>query len=46
MPLKGHVRFRTRKVKGGRQRLAFRNNKVVEVKTTKRGRSKTRRPRR
>lgn len=38
MPLKGKVRYRYRKIKGGKQRLAFKGKKrVVEVKTMKKG---------
>lgn len=42
MVIKG-ARFRSRKVKGGRQRLAFKNNVVVEVTTFKKGKKKTKR---
>ncbi len=34
------ARFRFRKIKGGKQRLAFKNNKVVEVATFKKGKKK------
>ena len=32
MPLKGHVRYRWKTTPKGKVRLAFRGNKVVEVK--------------
>ena len=32
MPLEGNVRYRWKKTKKGKVRLAFRNNKVIEVK--------------
>lgn len=36
MPLKGNVKYRYRKISGGRkQRLAIRKGKVIEVKTGK-----------
>lgn len=37
MPLGKGVRFRFRNVKGGKQRVAFRDNKVVEVKPFTKG---------
>lgn len=40
MVLKG-ARFRFRKIKKGKQRLAFKNNVVVEVTTFKKGKKKT-----
>jgi len=37
MPLRGNIRYRYRTLPSGeKQRLAFRNNKVVEVKGYKR----------
>ena len=39
---KGKPRFRFRKIKGGRQRLAFCNNKAKEIKTFKKGKVTTR----
>ena len=36
MPIKG-ARFRFRDIKGGEQRLAFINGKVVEILTIKKG---------
>ncbi len=45
MVIKG-ARFRFRKVKGGKQRLAFKNKKVVEVVTFKKGKKKVKRKRR
>lgn len=33
MPLNKGTRFRFRKIHGGKQRLAFRGNKVIETKT-------------
>lgn len=43
MPLKGNVRYRYRKLPSGkRQRLAFLNNKVIEVKGYKRRKGRVR----
>jgi hypothetical protein len=41
MPLEGNVRYRFKDTKAGKVRLAFRGNKVVEVKPfTKAGKAK------
>jgi len=43
MPIRcksGKPRYRSRKIKGGTQTLAFCNGKVKEVKTTKKGKSR------
>lgn len=45
MPLKGNVRYRVRQTSKGKQRLAFRDNEVVEVKNLKTGKVKTPRKR-
>ena len=42
MPIKG-ARYRHRRIRGGKQRLAFKDSKVVEVKTMKGKRAKTKR---
>lgn len=39
MPIKG-ARYRFRKIKGGKQRLAFKNGKVIEVAVFKKGKKK------
>ncbi|MEK6884417.1 MAG: hypothetical protein AABY22_32595 [Nanoarchaeota archaeon] len=43
MPLEGNVRYRYRELPSGeRQRLAFRNNKVIEVKGFRKRKGKVR----
>lgn len=45
MPLPKGIRFRSRQISGGRQRIAFKNNTIFEIVTFKNGREISRKVR-